>query len=122
MNAAPGIDLPEGCSLTYYLPHEAFYAAALAEAGLQDDAPFMFISAAYPNGSREWEFRIEQSTLAGGTVRLLMFAEAFEALHRIRPFFDLLVDQCPATLDAVRELLDSLGATDTTERTPGGAR
>jgi hypothetical protein len=106
------MNLPEHTHLAYILIHEAWWAAAN-----HIDHPQLSISASHKGGGCAWEFTAEQDELGGRqVVRVKMFFDSFAAYAQMPEFFAALAEQGEsATLDSVREVLDSLGAVDETE-------
>lgn len=108
--------LPADCFLAYYVHHEARYAAV---PGVPQSEPHPMVAAQSTGGGCAWEFKVSEHDIAGTTVKVSVFADAFEAFVQIPGFFAALVEQKPSTLAEVRALLDSLGARDVTARTRG---
>jgi hypothetical protein len=111
------MNLSADCFLGYYVHDEASYAAVLKPIGAMPyKVPALGICAASTGGGVEWEFVVTEHELNNTTIKVAMFAEAFLAFEQIPEFFAFLVDQAPATLEVVREFLDSIGAKDLTQR------
>lgn len=109
------MDLPEDCFLAYVVNHEAWYYEANRQIDTLDGRS-LNVSASAHEGGCAWEFVVQERDIAGGTIRLQMFADSFEAFEQIPEFFAALTAEQPHSLDHVREILDRLGATDTTAR------
>lgn len=109
------INLPEGARLTYTVSHEAWYWAATRNAERYDGE--LMVHASAPDGGVHWEFAVRRYDLGGRHhLRVEIFDETWRAFEQIRPFFDGLQAGGVATLDDVRELLDTYGAQDVTAR------
>lgn len=109
--------LPEDCFFAYVVSHEAWYASVVK--GRQ-----IWIQAASREGGVAWEFAVEEEDLGGQPhVRVEIFDDAFAAFAQIPEFFAALAERKPDDLLKVADLLDEVGAKDTTERTgPNGIR
>ncbi|MER7331774.1 MULTISPECIES: hypothetical protein [unclassified Micromonospora] len=106
----------EGYRYEYVVTHEAWYYAGTVKE--ISPHPEIIVHKAALAGGCAWEFTIADysAKIRPGTIRLKMYGESFDALAEIAPFFAALAEDKPDTLDGVRELLDSLGFTDATER------
>ena len=111
------MQLPEDSRLAYIVSHEAWYARSMP-----DGQPEMSVMAAADGGGVAWEFTVEEVELGPPrpALRIKVFDDAFAAFTQIPEFFAALATGDYTTLDAVRSLLDGLGAADDTDR-KGGA-
>jgi hypothetical protein len=77
-------------------------------------------SAEGAGGPPAWEFRVEEATFTDSSGRrpicVRLFDDAFAALAQIPEFFAALADGSAKDLQAVRDLLDRMGAVDETQR------
>ena len=112
--------LSEGVHLAYTIFHEAWYAdvppgvacpsigvAAVAEEG---------------GGGGSWSFVVEEADFDPHPVSVRLFDDAFVAFAQVPEFFAELASGRVKDLQAVRKLLDSMGAVDETERTQEDSR
>lgn len=108
------MNIPEDCTFTYIVSHEAWYSAA-AHRG---DRRHVLIQAAAKDGGVAWEFQVEAYDDLGGhpALRLMMFDDSWDAFVHVPELFAALQAERPTTLPALRALLDQLGATDITDR------
>lgn len=111
----PAIEIPEPLFLAYVVNREAWYYPANQKIGSLEGRS-LNVSAANPAGGCRWEFTVQEYDINGGAVRLQMFDDSFQAFEQIPGFFQALTSEQPSSLDQVREILDRLGAVDTTER------
>lgn len=108
--------LPEGTHLAYTVYHEAHWWLGLLPHLRPDDGRRcvqVAASAKGAGGGVAWEFGVQEYASINALC-VDMFGDAWPAFRQIPEFFDRLPD-CD-TLDAVRALLDELGAVDETER------
>jgi hypothetical protein len=107
------MQLPEDTHLAYIVSHEAWYARALP-----DSRPEINVMAAATGGGVAWEFTVEEVDLGshGPAIRVKVFDDAFEAFAQIPEFFAALAAGQAGTLGDLREILDSMGAADETQR------
>jgi hypothetical protein len=119
--AAQGINVPDDCTFAYVVLSEGWYAEAI-------DRPEMSVQLVNHAGGVNWEFVIVQKHHGQSCIQVRIFDEAFAAFGQIPAFFDALRDEQPRTVEAVRKILDRLGAIDRTDRekpaylsTPGEA-
>ncbi len=103
------MNLPHDCFLDYVIRKEAWYAH-----GARDE-PEIQIRAASRDGGAYWEFTAIEVNGIG--VELSIFGGAFHAFNDLPEFFQILASKGKGTtLDDVRQILDNLGAVDSTER------
>lgn len=109
--------LPDDTYLAYVVSHEAWYATEVGRA----DEPSIYVQAsAGVNNGVTWEFEITEVHLTRDPgLKVGMFDDAFAAFAQIPWFFAALADQGYATLDGIRDLLDTHGAVDQTKRDRG---
>lgn len=114
------LTMPEGSYLAYIVCHETGWWSQVDQRNLPDDGrPSVDVFAAMPGGGCRWEFAITEFELDRPALRLEIFDEGWEAFTLMAPFFAGLAARgyrAGWTLAQVRELLDSLGAVDQTER------
>ena len=111
------MQLPEDCRLAYIVSHEAWYARSMP-----DRQPEMSVMAAAEDGRCAWEFTITEADFENRgmhPISVALFDDAFAAFAQIPEFFAALATGDYTTLDAVRSLLDGLGAADDTDRKGG---
>jgi hypothetical protein len=121
---ATTITMPAGTHLAYTIYHETYWwHGLLRNAGRHllpnDGQPCVQISASAKGqgGGCDWEFSVVEIDLGHRkALRLGIFDEGWEAFTLMAPFFAGLASGEYPTLGDVRELLDSLGAVDETER------
>jgi hypothetical protein len=115
------ITLPDSYQLTYTVMHEAHWWPILKANGAapDDGHPSININARNPDGRSKWDFSITDRELrnASPSLRLAIFDEDWDAFDLLAPFFAALAAGRAKTIEDVRALLDSFGATDVTERT-----
>lgn len=100
--------LPEDCIFAYYVSHEAwYYTSAIG-------GPEIMVTARSEDGGCAWEFGVRQ--VRDIAIRVEVFSDAWAAFAQIPEFFATLAEEGADTLDAVREILDRLGAKDITDR------
>ncbi len=104
------MNLPADTFLDYVISKEAYYAHVTR------DEPEIQIRAASRGGGVGWEFTAVQVGRIG--VQICVFDDAWRAFTDVPEFFQRLAGLGKgATLDDVREILDGLGAVDSTQRT-----
>lgn len=105
------MQLPEGTHLTYNVYHEAWHWDMSRN---HNDSPQIGVVATYPEGGSAWSFSVVDDR---GSARLNMFYDGWRAFHDVPEFFAGLAELRDNTsLEQVRDLLDRLGAVDTTPR------
>lgn len=110
------MELPEDCFLAYVVTHEAWYYEPNRASGLLNGRS-LNVSASSRGGGVAWEFTVEEHPHNGGGIKLNMFDDSFPAFVQIPEFFAALNgNEVPESVAAVREILDRIGAVDTTER------
>lgn len=103
------MNLPTDAFLDYVITKEAYYAHVTR------DEPEIQIRAASREGGCHWEFTAEQVGNIG--VQIRVFDDAWHAFNDLPEFFQILAARGKgATLDDVRQILDNLGAVDSTQR------
>lgn len=110
------MNLPDDCTLAYTVNHESKYYRLYREATGTMTGRSLGVAASASGGGVAWEFVVEEHRLGKGAVQLQIFDDAFAALAQIPEFFAALAEQEPTSLDAVRAILDELGAVDQTTR------
>lgn len=109
-----GFNIPAGCYLSYIVVHEHRYPDPL------EKRPSIGIQATDREGGAAWEFEVIEDKIPGTSISLLlnMWGDAFPAFIDAAPLFDALAAREAGTLAELRELLDTFGAVDRTDR-PG---
>ncbi len=103
------MNLPADAFLDYVIAKEAYYARVTR------DEPEIQIRASSREGAVHWEFSAVQVGNIG--VQVCVFDDAWQAFTALPEFFQTLARRGKgATLDDVREILDGLGAVDSTQR------
>ncbi len=103
------MNLPANCHLAYVVAKEAWYAH------VTPDPPTIWISVNHSGGGSPWEFSVFE--VEGIGVKLGIFDDAWPAFNDLPEFFQALATKGKGTtLDDVRQILDNLGAVDSTER------
>jgi hypothetical protein len=117
------ITMPKGTHLAYTVYHEThWWRGSLRLSGRQslpnEGQPCIQVAASAKGqgGGVRWEFSVVEVDLGQKALRLDIFDEGWEAFALMPAFFAGLAAGGVETLDDVRELLDSLGAVDETER------
>lgn len=105
------MNLSDNCELAYIVGREAWYHDT--DPGRE---PYVRVGADHSEGGCEWEFMVTEHPFNGGCIRVEMFSDAFAAMVQVPEFFRGLVERKPTSLEALRLLLDDIGARDTTER------
>lgn len=102
--------------LEYIIAKEAWWRDATRNI---DPDPYISVIKAHRGGGCDWEFQItdRSRTIKSAAVRIGIFDDAFAAFTEIPELFAALAAERPTTLDAVRKILDRIGAVDATERT-----
>lgn len=113
MNGTPRI-IADDCVLTYLVCAETWYANTLNDA----DSPDLYISATSNEGGQHWEFGVIDRTAVMGhpCLELRLFSDALAALADLPEFFAAMAAEQPRDLNAVRAILDRIGAVDGTVR------
>lgn len=109
--------LPEGTHLAYTIYHETHWWRGLpSDARPSGGRPTIQVAASArgAGGGVAWEFAVVEYDISGPTLRLEMFADAFDAFRQIPEFFGRL-PVCESLRD-VRAVLHAMGAVDETER------
>lgn len=103
------MNLPRDAFLDYVIAKEAYYAHVTRE------DPEIQIRAASREGGCHWEFTAVQVGNIG--VQVCVFDDAWRAFNDLPEFFQALAARGKGTtLADVREILDNLGAVDSTQR------
>lgn len=103
------MNLPHDAFLDYVIAKEAYYAHVTR------DEPEIQVRAAARDGGCHWEFTAVQVGNIGVQIRI--FDDAWHAFNDLPEFFQCLAARGKGTtLDDVREILDGLGAVDSTQR------
>lgn len=101
-------------TFSYIVQREAWYHTGPHSVR---DLPAVSIMASADGGGVKWEFDVEEHDICGGSLRLRVFADAFDAFTDVPGFFAGMAANPPKTLTALVFLLDHMGAQDITERT-----
>lgn len=116
------ITMPEGTHLAYTIYHETKWWSELDKNTRPNEGRRCIqvaASAKGQGGGVRWEFGIVEYNLDRPALCLEIFDEGWEAFGLMAPFFAELAAsgyRAGWTLAEVRELLDSLGAVDETDR------
>lgn len=106
--------LDEDCTLNYIITHEAWYwmpdrqHRRCVRVGSDDVV----------GGGCAWEFMIEEHVFSPSqsALRVGLFDDAWQAFDQVPELFAALAADRPQTFDALRIVLDRIGAHDATER------
>lgn len=96
-----------GYKLVYIVSHEAYYRRVVRDREI-------IVQKAADDGGCAWEFGIREHHNVG--IRAKVVDDAFRAFAEIAPLFTALAQQRPRDFTGVRDLLDTLGFVDATER------
>lgn len=117
------ITMPEGTHLEYTVYAETYWWQQLSrETRPNGGRPCVQMAAgANEGGGVKWEFGVVEHDLGRApALKLSIYDEGWEAFTCMAPFFAALASGEVRTLADVRNLLDSLGAVDKTERAMAG--
>lgn len=109
------MSLSTGDRLTYIATGEAWYAESLTD---EDRATIIISTDSDSAEHGDWEFTIGQAPKLANppALRMEMYDDSFRAFTEAPELFTALAAERPTALEALRGLLDKLGALDITPR------